>query len=307
MNAHRILKGFTLIELLVVLTIIGILAAILFPVFIKVRESGRRSVCQSNERQLGLAFQQYTQDNNASFPPVRGDQAIGWAGRIYPYVKSAGVYTCPDDTTAPVSAAGKTAVACSYALNSNFLPAEVVGVSGGGTVVFAGPHPGMPASALAAPASTVQLSEVSGAPVVVNEVDEATSNGTQSPPGRFFSPDADGLQGEFFCGGGWGPDRRSPGGYSATYASGSHVEEDGFGIYGLPRHAGGANYLAADGHVKFLRPEQVSVGPSGNTNKPEVPAGPQQPVGPNSPPQAAGTSAMRLPSGEPVTLTYSVN
>ena len=61
--------GFTLIELLVVIAIIAILAAILFPVFQKVRENARRTVCLSNEKQLGLAFIQYVQDSDETFPP----------------------------------------------------------------------------------------------------------------------------------------------------------------------------------------------------------------------------------------------
>lgn len=62
-------KGFTLIELLVVIAIIAILAAILFPVFAKVREKGRQIVCVSNVRQIGMAWMQYTMDNDERYPP----------------------------------------------------------------------------------------------------------------------------------------------------------------------------------------------------------------------------------------------
>jgi prepilin-type N-terminal cleavage/methylation domain-containing protein len=61
-------RAFTLIELLVVIAIIAILAAILFPVFAQAREKARAIDCISNEKQLGLAFMQYTQDNDEKFP-----------------------------------------------------------------------------------------------------------------------------------------------------------------------------------------------------------------------------------------------
>ena len=55
-------RGFTLIELLVVIAIIAILAAILFPVFAKAREKARQASCLSNLKQVTLGFMQYVQD-----------------------------------------------------------------------------------------------------------------------------------------------------------------------------------------------------------------------------------------------------
>ena len=140
-------RGFTLIELLVVIAIIAILAAILFPVFQKVRENARAASCASNEKQLGLAFVQYVQDSDETYPMINlqggkyGDEE-NWEQAIYPYVKAAGVYECPDniyaaefqsdgtgrnsdhtckngDTTPPTSCAinGAPFLPVSYALN----------------------------------------------------------------------------------------------------------------------------------------------------------------------------------------------
>jgi prepilin-type N-terminal cleavage/methylation domain-containing protein len=80
---HKRRKGaFTLIELLVVIAIIAILAAILFPVFARARESARRATCLSNLKQLGTAFQMYTQDYDEVYPSglvlaVPGPEANG--------------------------------------------------------------------------------------------------------------------------------------------------------------------------------------------------------------------------------------
>jgi prepilin-type N-terminal cleavage/methylation domain-containing protein len=61
-------RGFTLIELLVVIAIIAILAAILFPVFGKAREKARQTRCLSNQKQIALAIQMWTQENEEKFP-----------------------------------------------------------------------------------------------------------------------------------------------------------------------------------------------------------------------------------------------
>ena len=131
-------RGFTLIELLVVIAIIAILAAILFPVFQKVRENARRASCSSNLKQLGLAFMQYNQDADESFPLQEFTYAgccagpdpfgpqihnrIAWGEAIYPFVKARGVYRCPDAADGPsandatVDDSARTGT-CNYAYN----------------------------------------------------------------------------------------------------------------------------------------------------------------------------------------------
>lgn len=61
--------GFSLIELLTVIAIIALLAALIFPVFNRVRENARQSTCMSNMHSVVTALKQYREDFN-KYPPV---------------------------------------------------------------------------------------------------------------------------------------------------------------------------------------------------------------------------------------------
>jgi prepilin-type N-terminal cleavage/methylation domain-containing protein/prepilin-type processing-associated H-X9-DG protein len=244
--------GFTLIELLVVIAIIAILAAILFPVFAQAREKARAITCASNEDQLGLAFIQYTQDNDEKLPQsiTNGNttNGLGWASRIYPYVKSAGVYDCPDDPTNPIAATATTPTLnpVSYAYNLN-------------VSVFA-----VGLGQLAAPASTVLLAEIQGdnADVSSSQYDAPNYNfGYQTSEASDWT---DGGDNGGIGGSNWVKGVLLACGTSTTVGLGNPPCTVAGG-YVAPRHTGGSNFLFADGHVKFLRAAQVSPGLE-NTN-----------------------------------------
>src|SRR4029078_3440996 len=83
-------SGFTLVEVLVVLSILTILAAILFPVFSAARAQARQAQCLSNYRQLGQAGIMYLQDNDERFMPsassLKQNQVPLWPRSLAPYL-----------------------------------------------------------------------------------------------------------------------------------------------------------------------------------------------------------------------------
>ena len=280
-------KGFTLIELLVVIAIIAILAAILFPVFAKVREKARQTSCLSNEKQLGLAFVQYSEDNNETMPADNdqfGDY-IGWAGEIYPYVKSAGVYQCPDDANA---ATGHNEI--SYGINKSLMePNSNFGQP---------PMPGATLSGQVAPASTVLLFEVQGDSdtVVTNPREGASPCGVGS---NDLGDSAYGLSA-----GNAGGTKPMSFSNNTLYATGNIGGYNLTNIASGAVHTGGANYLEADGHAKFAIGNNVSGGyPAASSTNAQT--NPTADTSATSPGLAAGTSSMQLSNGQSVALTFS--
>ena len=78
-------SGFTLIELLVVVAVLSVLIAILLPALNMARNLGKRIVCASNLKQMGLAWQLYLNDNDHCFPryPSAHVRYGGWPAKVY--------------------------------------------------------------------------------------------------------------------------------------------------------------------------------------------------------------------------------
>lgn len=108
--------GFTLVELLVVVAMIAMLAALLLPALSTAREKGKSAVCQSNLKQLGIAFAMYWNDYNDYLPPAVDlpglwveciIKYLGGYGRnpgdvyLYHPTRQARVLKCPSTTLVP--------------------------------------------------------------------------------------------------------------------------------------------------------------------------------------------------------------
>jgi prepilin-type N-terminal cleavage/methylation domain-containing protein/prepilin-type processing-associated H-X9-DG protein len=228
-------QGFTLIELLVVIAIIAILAAILFPVFARARENARKSNCQSNLKQIGLALRSYSQDYDERYPCYRFFDNIpglsySWRIALLPYVKNRGIFVCP-------SARNLNGFALSTNDRSD-CTADLVFLSSGYYCNSVHYDSGVPNP----PFMHRGQGGISDAQVVRPAETIAVLDGGLYPRADFDAYTGAATTGSNAAGTGNPP----------TTVSTTNP---------FLRHTDGANYLFMDGHVKWQKPNQVKCGP----------------------------------------------
>jgi len=247
-------SGFTLIELLVVIAIIAILAAILFPVFAQAREKARQASCVSNEKQLGLAVLQYVQDYDETYPfgmDDNWDWQQTWTYTVQPYVKSLGVFQCPDDSINTATPPwGGSLNTISYAANG------YNGWNGSGNQLFGliGVAQGwisqntMTLAGVNYPSATILIAE--------KHADECVKAG-KVPAFPAWGPTAL-ITNDTWWDNTYGPQDLPNG----TRAQAAYPAGPNGGVSAV--HSGGtlANFVFCDGHVKAMHPYDTNPDPS---------------------------------------------
>jgi prepilin-type N-terminal cleavage/methylation domain-containing protein/prepilin-type processing-associated H-X9-DG protein len=230
-------RAFTLIELLVVIAIIAILAAILFPVFAQARSAARKSACQSNLKQIGIAVAMYADDYDEALIPqgLGANQKLWrpWMFLAQPYIKNKQVFICPEAPELSKFTQDDANVQSGYGMNR-------VHWNGDGKPGGIPPDP-----------PTMDYGSGGG------KRGTATLAAVNLPAQTIFATDHEGQEVLWR----WGDDKHGfmrallPDG--TPWPGNKKDSNSPEGIKAAARHGGGCNYVFLDGHVKWYRPQQV--------------------------------------------------